>query len=133
MGQGHYVEELTRDQCVRLLATVPVGWVAHCEAGRPRMALVNFILGRGEVIVRTDYGTKLAAAARDHVMTLAAEQVDPGTHTGWSVSVTGKARFLGDPLVNPGVVEPDAWAVPARAVLIAIPLDEVTGRQILTH
>jgi nitroimidazol reductase NimA-like FMN-containing flavoprotein (pyridoxamine 5'-phosphate oxidase superfamily) len=127
-----YIEELSRAECRSLLPQSPVGWIAHCSAGSPQLVPVNYVVHGDEVVVRTGYGSKLAAAAHGVVMSLGVDSIDPATCTGWSVTVTGPARVIGDgdevavrdlPLV-------EVWAPGDKETYIGIPLREVSGRRI---
>lgn len=124
------LERLERAECLRLLATAPVAWLAYCGAGRPELTPVNFAVHDGEVVVRTGYGGKLGAAAADAVMTLGVLGADPATRTGWSVTVSGHARLAGDPLVDADLPEPGSW-VDGRVVTIAVAIERVSGRRIV--
>lgn len=132
MQDQTYLERLTREQCLELLQTVPVGWLAYCHAGRPQLVPVNFALDQDEVLVRTGYGDKLAAAAHQVEMSFAVSSIDPGTRTGWSVTVGGPGRLLDDgvDLANPALAALTAWAPGDREFYVGIVVADVSGRRI---
>ena len=72
-----YVEVLGREECLRLLPSVPVGWLTYCDGDEPQVVPVNFAVDGDEVVVRSGYGGKLAAGARGAVMALAVSALDP--------------------------------------------------------
>jgi nitroimidazol reductase NimA-like FMN-containing flavoprotein (pyridoxamine 5'-phosphate oxidase superfamily) len=126
-----YIEELTRDECMRLLGTKDVGWLTHCDNDRPRAVVVNYTVVSGEVVVRSGYGTKLTAAARHLTMTLAVDELRQPSRTGWSVTVTGQARLLGDRLVNPDLRAPEPWVPHVEELFLTVPCEHITGRRII--
>lgn len=132
MTAESYVEILSRDECLRLLPTVPVGWIAYCHASRPQLVPVNFVVHEGEVVARTSYGSKLAAAANELVMALGVDGIDPSAHTGLSVTVTGRARLIGDmdDLIAVELSALESWAPGEKEFFIGIRIDDVSGRRI---
>jgi nitroimidazol reductase NimA-like FMN-containing flavoprotein (pyridoxamine 5'-phosphate oxidase superfamily) len=87
------VENLTRDECMRWLATTEVGRFVVVLHGEPRVFPVNYALDGEAVVFRTAPGAKLEGVSRS----LAAFQVDhliPGSVTGWSVEVEGIAQEI---------------------------------------
>lgn len=134
MGAASYVEVLLRAECLRLLPTVPVGWIAYCHASRPQLVPVNFIIHQDEVVARTSYGSKLAAAAHEVVMSFGVGDTDPSARTGWSVTVTGRARLIGDvdDLASLDLAPLQSWAPGKKEFFIGIPIEEISGRRIRT-
>ena len=90
------LEHLSRDECMRLIGTVPVGRIVYTRQALPAVELVNFALADGDIVVRTDAGGKLAAATRGAVVAFEADSVDVAGHAGWSVSVVGQSRAVTD-------------------------------------
>ena len=85
------LEELTRDECLRLVATLPVGRIAvNAATGPPHVLPVNYVLDGDVIVFRTDPGTKLSVLRRRPV-TFQTDLVDPVHRTGWSVSIKGWA------------------------------------------
>lgn len=130
MEQSPYLEKLSREESLRLMATVPVGWIAYCGADAPGVVPVNFVLNGDEIVVRALYSGKLVAAAQDSVMTFGASSLDVDDRTGWSVNITGRAGFVGDPLVNGTLPEVSSWIPWERNVLISIAMEHVSGRRL---
>jgi uncharacterized protein len=85
------LDELSRDECLELLATPQLGRLAVVVHEEPLIFPVNYALHNGCVVFRTDPGTKLSAAA-DRVVVFEIDGTDAPSHEGWSVIVRGTAR-----------------------------------------
>lgn len=127
-----YISVLGKEESLLLLASTPVAWVAYCHGTRPLLVPANVVLVDGEVVFRTGYGDKLAAAARGQLLTVAASAIDARDRTGWSVTVTGRGRVLDE-----HVVLPDArldglapWAPGEKDFYVGVPATDVSGRRI---
>jgi hypothetical protein len=88
---------LDRDEAVRLLEGAPLGRVVFTEHALPAIRPVNHVLDEGRIIIRTHEGAALTSAVHDArglgtVVAYEADSIDPLTHLGWSVVVTGYAR-----------------------------------------
>jgi len=86
------LEQLSRGDCLRLMASVPVGRMVYTRRALPAVDLVNFVMDDGDVVIRTDSGGKLAAAAHNAVVAFEADSIDIPGHAGWSVTVVGYAE-----------------------------------------
>ena len=93
---GSALEHLARDECIRLIASVPVGRIVYTRQALPAVELVNFALHDGDIVIKTDAGGKLAAATRGAVVAFEADSVDAAGHAGWSVTLVGEARAVTD-------------------------------------
>ena len=134
-SNGSPISPLTRDECLRLLATVPIGRIVYTRQALPAVEVVNFVLEGGEIVIKTDSGGKLAAATHGAVVAFEADRVDFATRIGWSVTVVGKCRALTDDdeierLKDTG---PHPWAPGSRDHFIAIAPVIATGRTIGAH
>lgn len=123
-------EELSRDECLRLLGEGVVGWVAYPDDDGARLVPVNYVLHRDEMVLTTSYGSKLAAAAHNRAMSFGIGEFDVSSRTGWSVVVRGRSHLVGDELVNPDLPPGEAWAVRGKGIPIAIELAHVSGRRV---
>ena len=85
------LQVLTAEECYLLLATQQVGRLGVNADHYPLIFPVNYGLDRGIIVIRTNPGTKLAAAAHANV-TFEVDQIDQLTRTGWSVLVRGLAE-----------------------------------------
>jgi nitroimidazol reductase NimA-like FMN-containing flavoprotein (pyridoxamine 5'-phosphate oxidase superfamily) len=94
--------ELTRDEALGLLAGVSLGRIVFTRNALPAIRPVNHIVEDGEIIIRTHGDSALAGQTSGTgiggvVVAYEADQIDPVTHQGWSVVVTGYARKVTDP------------------------------------
>ncbi|WP_420882610.1 MULTISPECIES: pyridoxamine 5'-phosphate oxidase family protein [Streptomyces] len=94
--------ELDRTEALRLLGSVSLGRIVFTQDALPAIRPVNHLLHHGEVIIRTHEGAALAtltehADAEGVVVAYEADAIDPATHCGWSVVVTGYCHLVTDP------------------------------------
>jgi len=131
---AHGLEVLDQRECLRLLASVPVGRVAFTDRALPAIQPVNFVLDGSDVILRTGVGSKLGLAIRRAVVAFEADDFDPETHGGWSVTLLGEARAVTDPaeIERLARLPLPAWAPGPRETYIRIAGRYVSGRRINT-
>ncbi|MFD9096620.1 pyridoxamine 5'-phosphate oxidase family protein [Streptomyces collinus] len=94
--------DLDRVEALRLLAGVPLGRVVFTRQALPTVRPVNHVLDGGDIVIRTHEGAALTSQAQQAggagvVVAYEADAIDPDTHLGWSVVVTGYARLVTDP------------------------------------
>ncbi|MGW7528829.1 pyridoxamine 5'-phosphate oxidase family protein [Streptomyces sp. NPDC054783] len=123
--------ELDGDEALRLLDSVSFGRVVFTRHALPTVRPVNHVLDNGDIVIRTHEGAALTshgrhAAGPGVVVAYEADTIDPDTHLGWSVVVTGYAHLVTDPdelaryqaLLNPWVNQTMDYAVRIRPDLI---------------
>ncbi|CAM5575734.1 pyridoxamine 5'-phosphate oxidase family protein [Streptomyces aurantiogriseus] len=126
--------ELGRQECLRLLAKVPVGRVVHTRKALPAVLPVNFCLdGDGAVLLCTSAASELARAIDGAVVAFEADEVDAVQHAGWSVVVIGSAAVVTDPseygrLIRTG---PHSWVPSPDEIFVRIKPELVTGRELI--
>ena len=89
--------ELSREQSLRLLASVSLGRLVFTYRALPAIRPVNHVLDGGDVIIRSHTGAALfsaAGASQGVVVAYEADVIDPGSHLGWSVVMTGIAHLV---------------------------------------
>lgn len=127
------LEILDHDECMELLASVPIGRVAMIDSGEIAVLPVNHVVDGGRVCFRSAPGAKLDAGIMQHVVTFEADGYDPEARTGWSVVVKGRADLVTDPddlerLRNSGV---RPWSNPTfRTNWVTLHATSITGRRI---
>jgi nitroimidazol reductase NimA-like FMN-containing flavoprotein (pyridoxamine 5'-phosphate oxidase superfamily) len=94
--------DLDRAEALRLLGSVSLGRVVFTRQALPTVRPVNHVLDAGDIVIRTQEGAALTSHARPGdgtgvVVAYEADAIDPDTHLGWSVVVTGYARLVTDP------------------------------------
>ena len=82
------LEELSSEECDRLLSTHHFGRLAVVVEGRPVIFPVNYEYAEGRIVIRSDPGVKVDAATLASVA-FEIDGVDESTRTGWSVLVQG--------------------------------------------
>ena len=88
------LEVLPYDECLRLLATVPVGRVSFFADGEIVVLPVNHVMDGHDPVFRTARGSKLSAARGQDVVAFEADAYDERTRSGWSVLVNGRAHAI---------------------------------------
>lgn len=125
------LEVLDLQECLSLLAAAPLGRIVFTHSALPAIQPVNFLLHDGDVIIRTNPGSKLAAAAQA-IVAFEIDDYDPVDRTGWSVVVVGHARHVTDPYDVAALRELplETWAPGGRDQFLRIVPAIVTGRRI---
>jgi uncharacterized protein len=131
-SNGPAPRQLSRDECLRLMASVPVGRIIYTRHALPAADLVNFTLDRGDIIIRTDRSAMLAGATRGAVVAFEADSLDPAGQAGWSVTVIGQSSEVTDAdeisrLERMGL---SSWAPGEQQNFIRISPGILTGRQL---
>ena len=96
-SDGSALKRVTRDECLQLMASVPVGRIIYTRQALPAVELVNFAVDNGDIIIRTDHSGNLAAAIREAVVAFEADSLDTDRHVGWSVTAIGQSQEVTDP------------------------------------
>ncbi|HLK42317.1 MAG TPA: pyridoxamine 5'-phosphate oxidase family protein [Thermoleophilia bacterium] len=94
--------DLSRADSLALLGSVRLGRIVFTRNALPAIRPVNHILDEGQIVIRTHGDSALALQTGGSgiggvVVAYEADQIDPDTHQGWSVVVTGYARVITDP------------------------------------
>lgn len=90
------LETLDRAECLKLLATMPVGRIGISIGALPAILPVNFALVGDSIAIRTVPGTKLDAATRRTVVAFEVDNYAPDGTSGWSVLVQGICQEVSD-------------------------------------
>lgn len=126
-------EEISRDECLRLLSQSSLGRLAALVDGRPFVFPVNYTVDRDTVVFRTDPGTKLAGAGFGRVA-FEIDGADPERRTGWSVIVQGVGTEITEALDLRSEalrhLDLQPWAPGQRAHWVAIEAESITGRRL---
>ncbi|MGQ4380001.1 pyridoxamine 5'-phosphate oxidase family protein [Streptomyces sp. SAS_267] len=136
MSQEDTFHELDRQECLRLLAKVPVGRVVYTRQALPAVLPVNFCLDRDDsVLLRTSSHTELLRAIDGVVVAFEADEFDAETRSGWSVVVTGRATVVTDPAEHERLTEagPTSWMPTRSTVFVRIESEMVNGRELRGH
>jgi nitroimidazol reductase NimA-like FMN-containing flavoprotein (pyridoxamine 5'-phosphate oxidase superfamily) len=133
-SDGSALQRLSRDECLTLMASVPVGRIIYTRRALPAVELVNFALDHGDIVIRTDSGGKLAAAARGAVVAFEVDQVDLAGQSGWSVTAIGPSTEVTDPdeLARLRTIGLKSWAPGERDHFIRISPVMLNGQHLRT-
>jgi hypothetical protein len=128
------LEELDRDECLRLIAHAPLGRLAVVVAGYPLVFPVNFTLDADAIVLRTDRGTKLYGA-RNGPVAFECDGIDLVYHTGWSVLVSGTAEEIHNPIDVARLerLPLGPWSPKPKPVWLRIRPRSMSGRRIPPH
>ncbi len=134
-SDGSALRQLSRDECLRLMASVPVGRVIYTRRALPAVELVNFALDDGDIVIRTDRGGKLAAATCGAVVAFEADCLDAAHQAGWSITAIGPSREVTDPeeIGRLQKMRLSSWAPGAREHFIRISPGIINGRRLRAH
>lgn len=124
---------MDRQECLRLMAEVPVGRVVYTRQALPAVLPVNFALAAdASVLLRTSAGSDLVRAVDGVVVAFEADAFDAQSRSGWSVVVTGRATVVTDPVEHARLMRtgPRSWMPIEEDVFIRIEATMVTGREL---
>jgi uncharacterized protein len=127
------LEILPLAECLRLLASVPVGRVGFRADGEVVVLPVNYVVDGQDVVFRTARGSKLSAAEDQNLVAFEADDYDPQTRSGWSVMISGHAETVYEDTQIQRLARLDLhpWATAVdRPFWVRIRPTSVTGRQI---
>ncbi|HEY5170776.1 MAG TPA: pyridoxamine 5'-phosphate oxidase family protein [Acidimicrobiia bacterium] len=122
------LDRIGPEECLELLRHKTFGRVGMRISDEPVILPVFYTLAAGDVVFRTDPGTKLIAAVLES--RVAFEVDDP--EAGWSVLVVGHAHELRAPSgMTEELARLDAfWPQGEREHLVRISADKIEGRRI---
>lgn len=127
------LEILPLTECLRLLASVPVGRIAFRADGEVVILPVNHVVDGQNIVFRSAAGSKLSAAQRADVVAFEADGYDARTRSGWSVVVNGRAEIIYEDTETQRLdglgLHPWATAVD-RPFWVRIRPSSISGRQI---
>ncbi|MFJ9665039.1 pyridoxamine 5'-phosphate oxidase family protein [Streptomyces sp. NPDC101219] len=133
MFQNDVFRALGRQECLRLLATAPVGRVVYTRQALPAVLPVNFSLDTdSSVILCTSAASDLVRAVDGVVVAFEADEFHAETRSGWSVVVTGKAAVVTDPVERERLARlgHNSWMPMLDGVYVRIEPEMVTGREL---
>ena len=131
------VIELSRPECLRLLATTSFGRVVVNMPGwdHPLIRPVNYLFDQSSqsVLLRSAPGSKLYAVLHSAWAAFEIDGIDPADRVGWSVIVLGVSEEVTDTAelrrIEALGVEP--WAPGHKGHWIRIRANTVSGREIV--
>ena len=132
---GHpleHLEEIGREECLRLLKVHSVGRVGASVRCRPIIYPVNYALADDSILFLTRPGGDLDRATEGTIVAFEIDSANFTYHEGWSVLVIGRSAHVSDPsaLKRARGLSLRPWAGDERTSMIRIVLDHVSGQRI---
>lgn len=126
-------EIMTSAECLRLLASQPLGRLVFHQGGLPAVRLVNFAIDDDAVVFRTAGGQSYAAARRGEVVAFEVDDYDVDRHLGWTVTVTGHVWPVTDEveIERIGRLPLRPWAHGDRRHLLRLDIEALEGRRLV--
>jgi uncharacterized protein len=127
------LEDLSPDECFRLLAAAPVGRLVYHDDLGPLAVPVNYAMAGHDIVFRVEGGAK-HAAMQQPMLAFEVDHVDEDAQSGWSVLVRGVGTEVDLERV-PALLRvmdgfPTPWAVGVHKVWLQIVPQTVTGRRL---
>jgi uncharacterized protein len=128
------LEDLSPDECFRLLAAARVGRLVYQDDLGPLAVPVNYAMAGHDIVFRVEGGAK-RAAMQQPMLAFEVDHVDEDRKFGWSVLVRGVGAEV-DPERVPALLRameghfPTPWAVGIHNVWIQVVPHTVTGRRL---
>ena len=123
------LDRIETEECTDLLRTHSFGRVGMKIAEEPVILPVFYAVVDGDVVFRTDPGTKMIAAVLETQVAFEIDDPDDG----WSVLVVGHAHELRAPSTTTTKVQArldEFWPAGEREHLIRIAIERITGRRL---
>ena len=129
------MDVLTTEECYDLLRTQEIGRLGVNAEHYPLIFPVNFGMDGTTLVIRTQPGTKLAAAEHANV-TFEVDEIDPRTRSGWSELVRGLAERLtgragGETVLRTLGAGVAPWAPGEYGIWLRLIPHAITGRRIV--
>jgi nitroimidazol reductase NimA-like FMN-containing flavoprotein (pyridoxamine 5'-phosphate oxidase superfamily) len=131
------IEELGKDECLRLIAPGGVGRIAYSSRFGPAVLPVNYTLHDGLILFRTaeraplDEDLRTGITGADYIVAFEIDEIDVAARLGWSVLIQGPAHHVtGDDRAEAGEAGVESWAPGEREMFVRITPSRVTGRRI---
>lgn len=93
---------------------------------------MNFAVADGLIVMRTAADSTVARKLDGIIVTFEADELDAGTCSGWSVTVTGRTALVTDPgeAARYRQVPLIPWAGESRDRFVTITMDLAEGRRV---
>jgi hypothetical protein len=125
------LEELSRQESMRLLGSVSLGRIVFTARALPAIRPVSHLVDGDRIIIRTDGGAAIVSEIRADAGTVVAYEADAfdmAERIGWSVIVVGVAHRVTDPGEAAAYRRAlRSWVAGPKDQVIAIQADMVTG------
>lgn len=119
--------------CLRLLASLPLGRLVYTDAGLPAIRLVNFVVDEDTIVFSTGQGDKFRAAERGDVVAFEVDEVDAERHVGWTVTALGHLSVVTDDEAAElrRTLALHSWMPMEEPQLVRLGIESVHGRRLV--
>jgi len=130
----HGLEILSREECLRLVRASRVGRLVVTDRALPAAFPVSYAVLDEDIVVLASCAGRLTGTAGEEVVAFEVDEIDPTSHTGWSVLIQGLAAPIEDPVTRDraaglGLLP---WAPTGDFRFVLIRAELVSGRRLLT-
>jgi pyridoxamine 5'-phosphate oxidase-like protein len=131
MGSAREPAPLSKDQCLRLVDSVPFGRIVFTSRAMPAVRLVPHARVGSQIIIPASPDLGVAADGPGTVVAYEADAIAPDRQPAWTVLVVGRAHRMAAAELAAGQRERlSSWPGGAPDEVIVITTDLVTGEQI---
>jgi len=126
--------ELTRDECLAMVGSVPFGRIVFTARALPAVQPVAHLLAGAQIIIRARLGAAISSAVHGSgtIVAYQADLIYPVQRAGWSVVIVGRAsRVTSEAQAARYRESLPPWFDGEMDEVIAIDTDMVTGFRIL--
>jgi pyridoxamine 5'-phosphate oxidase-like protein len=134
MTPGRRRAELTQDECLRMVGSVPFGRIVFTARALPAVQPVAHLLAGAQIIIRARLGAAIGSAVHGGgtIVAYQADLIDPVQRAGWSVVIVGRAHRVTSEAQAARYREAlPPWIDGEMDEVIAIDADLVTGFRIV--
>jgi len=129
-GSQGQLRELSRSECLGLLATKVVGRLAYTGADGPEVVPVNFVIQHDTVLFATSPHSMLGQQLRLDVAAFQVDDIDDDNQSGWSVLLRGRVEPVETDDLPPAEARPHPWAAGQRPLHLRLIPRTITGRRL---
>ena len=126
----HRNEDITEEECRRLLAAKETGRVAFVSDGRVQIYPVNYVMHGGSVMFRTSPYGAIGRVIVGQAASFEVDDFDDFLQAGWSILVTGQARAADEDTLSTRDAQPEPWADGVRSLLVEVVPEQISGRRV---
>lgn len=121
------IDEITRTECLHLLAGGVIGRIVFSDAAMPAAQPVTYVIDGGEILFRAATASALAVPTHRTVVAFEADEIDHRELTGWTVLGIGEAYPVTETSRLAGLTGASIGPATGSAVTIAVKLQRLTG------
>ena len=131
--KGHF-RELSREHCIELLHTAPIGRIAFAGEHHIEILPVDFVYRDDAILFRTaPYGSLAALAPGVDGVAFEVDYHDDQNQSGWSVVLSGRIQAVHSETELAELwaqKRPSPWAAGTRTLYLRLTPTSITGRSV---